>query len=51
MGIVDEDIARVRDQTDLVALVGEKVALRRVGQSASALPPFHVRRVSRRSDR
>ncbi len=41
MGIVDEDIARVRDQTDLVALVGEKVALRRVGQRFVGLCPFH----------
>lgn len=41
MGIVDEDIARVRDQTDLVALVGEKVALKRVGQRFVGLCPFH----------
>ena len=41
MGIVDEDIARVRDQTDLVALIGEKVALKRVGQRFVGLCPFH----------
>jgi DNA primase len=41
MGILDEDIARARDQTDLVALVGEKVALRRVGQRYLGLCPFH----------
>jgi DNA primase len=41
MGIVDEDIARVRDQTDMVALVSEKVALKRVGQRYSGLCPFH----------
>ncbi len=41
MGIVDEDIARVRDQTDLVALVSEKVALKRVGQRFVGLCPFH----------
>ena len=32
MGILDEDVARVRDATDLVALVGEHLALKRVGQ-------------------
>ena len=41
MGILDEDIARVRDQTDMVALVSEKVALKRVGQRYSGLCPFH----------
>ncbi len=41
MGILDEDIGRVREQTDLVALVGEKVALRRVGQRYLGLCPFH----------
>src|SRR5262245_10373424 len=41
MGIVDEDIAKVRDQTDMVALVSEKVALKRVGQRYSGLCPFH----------
>jgi DNA primase len=41
MGILDEDVARVRDQTDIVALIGEKVALRRVGQRYVGLCPFH----------
>lgn len=41
MGILDEDIARVRDQTDIVALISESVALKRVGQRYSGLCPFH----------
>ena len=41
MGILDEDIARVRDQTDIVALISETVALKRVGQRHSGLCPFH----------
>jgi DNA primase len=41
MGIVDEDVARVRDTTDLVALISEQVALRRVGQRYVGLCPFH----------
>ena len=32
MGILDEDVARVRDATDLVALAGEHLALKRVGK-------------------
>lgn len=44
MGIVDEDITRVRDATDIVALVSEFVALKRVGQRYSGLCPFHQER-------
>lgn len=42
MGIVDEDIARVRGATDFVALVGEHLALRRVGTRWVGLCPFHT---------
>ncbi len=42
MGILDEDVERVRDATDLVALVGERVALKRVGRRFSGLCPFHA---------
>ena len=31
MGIPDEDVARVRAATDIVALIGEHAALKRVG--------------------
>ena len=41
MGIVDEDVARVRDTTDIVSLIGEQVALRRVGSRYTGLCPFH----------
>ncbi len=42
MGIVDEDVARVRDATDLVALAGEHLALKRVGKRWVGLCPFHA---------
>jgi DNA primase len=42
MGIIDEDVARVRAATDFVAVAGEHVALRRVGRQWTALCPFHA---------
>jgi DNA primase len=41
MGIPDEDVARVRAATDIVALVGEHAALKRQGQRFVGLCPFH----------
>jgi DNA primase len=41
MGILDEDVATVRDSTDIVALIGEHLALKRVGQRYRGLCPFH----------
>ena len=41
MGILDEDVARVREATDLVALAGEHIALKRVGKRFVGLCPFH----------
>jgi DNA primase len=42
VGILDEDVARVRDSTDLVALAGEHLALKRVGSRFVGLCPFHA---------
>ncbi|MGQ0825373.1 MAG: DNA primase [Actinomycetota bacterium] len=42
MGIVDDDVARVREVTDIVALVGEHVGLKRVGRRFQGLCPFHT---------
>ena len=41
MGIVDEDIARVRAATDIVQVISQHTQLRKVGQRWSGLCPFH----------
>ena len=41
MGIVDEDVARVRDSTDIIAIVSAHTQLKRVGNNWSGLCPFH----------
>ncbi len=41
MGIVDEDVERVRQSTDLVKLVTEHTQLKRVGRRWTGLCPFH----------
>jgi DNA primase len=42
MGILDEDIARVRAAVDFVQVAGEHIALRRVGRRWVGLCPFHA---------
>src|SRR5919206_1100195 len=42
MGIVDEDIAKVKASSDIVAIVSEHVALKRVGRRWIGLCPFHA---------
>ena len=41
MGIVSEDISRVKEATDFVALVESRMALRKAGSRWSGLCPFH----------
>jgi DNA primase len=41
VGIVDEDVARVRAATDIVMLINEHVSLRRSGTRYTGLCPFH----------
>ena len=41
MGIVDEDIARVRESADIVQVITAHTQLKRVGRSWSGLCPFH----------
>lgn len=41
MGIVDEDIVRVRENTDIVAVITQYTQLKRVGRRFSGLCPFH----------
>jgi DNA primase len=42
VGIVAEDIARVREATDFVQIAGEHIALKKVGQRYIGLCPFHA---------
>jgi DNA primase len=40
--VVDEKVAEVRERTDIVALIGEHVALKRAGGQFKGLCPFHA---------
>ncbi|HEV2368896.1 MAG TPA: CHC2 zinc finger domain-containing protein, partial [Acidimicrobiales bacterium] len=42
MAILDEDVARVRAETDFVAVAGEHIALKRQGRRFVGLCPFHA---------
>ena len=41
MGIVDEDIVRVRDSTDIVQIIGEHTEIKRSGRQWMARCPLH----------
>lgn len=41
MGIVDEDIVRVRDAADIVAVISQHLQLKKVGRRWTGLCPFH----------
>ncbi|MGE3619865.1 MAG: DNA primase [Acidimicrobiia bacterium] len=42
MGIADEDIAKVREATDIVAVISQYTQLKRAGRQWSGLCPFHT---------
>ena len=41
MGILDDDIRRVRDQSDIVGIVTQHTQLRKTGRQWMGLCPFH----------
>jgi DNA primase len=42
VGILDEDVARVREATNIIQVVSEHLALKRVGRRYQGLCPFHA---------
>ncbi len=42
MGILDDDVVQVREATDIVGLIGERLALKRAGRRFVGLCPFHA---------
>ncbi|MBA3654916.1 MAG: DNA primase [Actinobacteria bacterium] len=46
MGILDEDVARVRAETDIVGVISEHVALRKRGRRYQGLCPFHAEKTA-----
>jgi len=41
VGVTDDQVAKVRQATNIVVLIGERVALRRVGTRLVGRCPFH----------
>src|SRR5256884_8193100 len=46
MGILDEDVARAREAANMVAVVSEPLALKRVGRRYQGLCPFHAEKAA-----
>ncbi|MGH9187280.1 MAG: DNA primase [Acidimicrobiales bacterium] len=46
MGIVDEDIGRVREASDITGIVGQYTQLKRVGRRWVGLCPFHAEKTA-----
>jgi DNA primase len=42
MGILDDDVVQVREATDIVGLISERLALKRAGRRFVGLCPFHT---------
>ncbi|MDG2112263.1 MAG: CHC2 zinc finger domain-containing protein, partial [Actinomycetota bacterium] len=42
MAIHDDDVKRVRDETDITTIISQYVALKKVGRSWVGLCPFHT---------
>ena len=42
MGILDDDVAQVREATDIVGLISERLALKKAGRRYVGLCPFHT---------
>ena len=41
MGIMDDDIRRVREESDIIRLITQHTQLKKVGRSWKGLCPFH----------
>jgi DNA primase len=46
VGILDDDVARVREATNIVQVVSEHLALKRVGRRYQGLCPFHAEKTA-----
>jgi DNA primase len=47
MGIVDDDVRRVRDETDIIRVITEHTQLKKQGSQWMGLCPFHGEKIGR----